>query len=336
MKFKLLQLLVISGLLTGACTQGYAQAPTQNYADEKQIVFEDGTDEIKQKLPSFFTKAKMKTPEQQLEYAENFLKADKTRAGVGTLNDLIHTWPSSNLAPQAQLMVALEYEKLEKYDRSFKEFQYLITYYPNKFPYDVAIQHQMAIANEMRTSRRWKLFGLPGISNASRSIVMYNQIVKNAPNWEQTPMAELYSCMLQEDDGDYEGAIAGYELLMQQFSDSKHIPEAKFRRLYCLHKLTTIYKRDKQVYLHSMEAAAEFIRDYPTNDNVEKAKEYYSAGKETLAKMSYEVAVFYDKQKKTTAALIAYNSFLDRFPNSEYADKAEKRVAKLKKQGNKK
>ncbi|MDA3798154.1 MAG: outer membrane protein assembly factor BamD [Kiritimatiellae bacterium] len=336
MKFKLLQLLVISGLVAGACTTGYAQAPSQNYADEKEVVFENGTVAIKQKLPSFFKKAKMKPPAKQLEYAENFLKNGKTRAGVGALNDLIHTWPASQLAPKAQLMIALEYEKLGKYERAFNEFQYLINYYPNKFPYDVAIKHQMAIANEVRTSRRWRFLGLPGISNADNSIVMYNQIVQNAPNWDQAPMAELYSCMLQEDNGNYEGAIAGYELLMQQFPDSKRIPEAKFRRLYCLHKLTKIYKRDKQVYLQSMEASAEFIRDYPTNENIEEAKEYYADSKDTLAQMSYEVAAFYDKQKKTTAAIITYQSFLERFPDSKYSNKARKRIVKLKKQGHKK
>jgi outer membrane protein assembly factor BamD (BamD/ComL family) len=139
--------------------------------------------------------------------------------------------------------------------------------------------------------------------------------------------------MLQENNGKYEDAIAGYELLMQQFPASKHIPEAKFRRLSCLFGLTERYKRDQQVYLTAMEAAAEFIRDYPTNENVDEAKTFYRSSKASLAKMNYDIAVFYDKQNKKESAIIAYNSFIDSFPDSKYTKTAKKRVKQLKKNG---
>ena len=238
----------------------YAQGPDQNYAEEEDIVFDNGSVALKQKLPSFFHRARKNTAKEQLEYATLLLEKGESKAAINEFNDLIHTWTSSTLAPEAQLAIALEFEKIKKYERAFNEFQYLINYYPNEFPYDVAIKHQMAIANHIRTSKR-RFLGMPLGNNKALSIELYNQIVQNAPNWDQTPLAELYSCMLQENNGDYEGAIAGYELLMQQFPASKHIPEAKFRRLSCLFGLTKIYKRDQQIYLTAMEAAAEFIRD---------------------------------------------------------------------------
>ncbi len=308
----------------------YAQGPDQNYAEESEIVFDDGPVAIKQKLPSFFHRARKDTPKEQFDYATLLLEKGKSKAAINEFNDLIHTWPSSTFAPEAQLAIALEFEKTKKYERAFNEFQYLINYYPNKFPYDIAIQHQMAIANHIRTSKR-RFLGIPMGNNKGLSIELYNQIVQNAPNWDQAPLAELYSCMLEEDHGDYESAIAGYELLMQQFPASKHIPEAKFRRLSCLFELTKRYKRDQQIYLTAMEAAAEFIRDYPTNENFDEAKKIYTSSKESLAEMNYEIAVFYDNQNKKGAAIIAYNLFIDSFPDSKYTANAKKRINQLKK-----
>ena len=329
MKF-ILKLLVVCLMTVFVSPTIYAQGQDQNYADEEDIVFENGSVALKQKLPSFFHRAHKDTSEEQFKYAKSLLEKGKSKASINEFNDLIHTWPSSTLAPEAQLAIALEFEKIKKYERAFNEFQYLINYYPNKFPYDVAIKHQMAIANHIRTSKR-KFLGIPMGNNKALSIELYNQIVQNAPNWDQTPLAELYSCMLEENNGDYESAIAGYELLMQQFPASKHIPEAKFRRLSCLFGLTERYKRDQQVYLTAMEAAAEFIRDYPTNENVDKAKTYYKSAKASLARMNYEIAAFYDKQKKKKSAIIAYNSFLDSFPDSKDSKAARKRVKQLKK-----
>jgi outer membrane protein assembly factor BamD len=332
MKFKL-QLFVVFAVLAVICPSMYAQGNDQNYAAEESAVFENGSVSIKQKLPSFFHTASKETPKEQFAHAQSLIDTGKSKDAINELNDLIHTWPASTLAPDAQLAVALEFEKLGKYERAFNELQYLIAYYPNKFPYDVAIKHQMAIANQMRTSKK-SFLGIPMGSNKALSIDFYNQIVKNAPNWDQTPLAELYSCMLQENTGDYTGAIAGYELLMQQFPGSQHIPEAKFRRLSCLFGLTKTYKRDQQVYLTAMEAAAEFIRDYPTNENVDQAKIYYKSSKNSLAKMNYEIGVFYDKQKKWEPAIIEYSSFLDSFPDSQYSNAARKRLKQLKKKSN--
>jgi len=308
----------------------YAQGPDQNYAQEEDVVFDNGSVALKQKLPSFFHRAHKETAAEQFEYATLLLEKGESKSAINEFNDLIHTWPSSTLAPEAQLAIALEFENIKKYERAFNEFQYLINYYPNKFPYDVAIDHQMAIANHIRTSKK-RFLGIPMGSNKGLSIELYNQIVQNAPNWDQTPLAELYSCVLEEDHGDYESAIAGYELLMQQFPASKHIPEAKFRRLSCLFELTKRYKRDQQVYLTAMEAAAEFIRDYPTNENIDEAKKVYTNSKGSLAKMNYDIAVFYDKQNKKESAIIAYNSFIDSFPDSKHADASRKRVKQLKK-----
>ncbi len=329
MKF-ILRLAVMFLITAVAGSTIYAQGPDQNYAEESEIVFDRGPVEIKQKLPSFFHRARKDTPAEQFDYAKLLLEKGKSKTAIKEFNNLIHTWPSSTLAPEAQLAIALEFEKLNKYERAFNEFQYLINYYPNKFPYDIAIQHQMAIANHIRTSKR-RFLGIPMGNNKGLSIELYNQIVRNAPNWDQAPLAALYSCLLEEDHGDYESAIAGYELLMQQFPASKHIPEAKFRRLYCLFKLTKRYKRDQQVYLAAMEAAAEFIRDYPTNEHIDEVKRIYMSSKDSLAKMNYEIAVFYDKQNKKKAAIIAYNSFIDSYPDSQYTADAKQRVLQLKK-----
>jgi outer membrane protein assembly factor BamD len=76
----------------------------------------------------------------------------------------------------------------------------------------------------------------------------------------------------------------------------------------------------------AVEAYQEYLARYPKGSNVAQAQNAIAKLHAEQARGLYEIARFYDKQRKPKSAMIYYNSLIARFPESKYSDVAKKRV----------
>lgn len=320
-------ILLVPGALLLVTAMLHAQAP--NY--DQNIDAPSLTDSTIQprKQPGFRRRPKKDTPEQQLILAETLRNAQRDRAARKAYRALVHQWHDSEQAPTAQYWFAKLLEDAGRYERAFEEYQYLMDHYPGLFPYEKVLQLQFAIANHVYESRRYGFLFLPGFRDPNRALPLFEQVVKNGPRWQHAPQAMFLIGSIHEEQNRHEEAIPAYERLTQRFPRSPFAPDARFRRAYCLYRIARSAPRDEESNRTAIAALNGFLRQHPEHAKAEQAQKKRATLTDHLAQLYFARAEFYDTRDHARAAIITYTDFLQHFPSSSLAEKAQARVTEL-------
>ena len=131
--------------------------------------------------------------------------------------------------------------------------------------------------------------------------------------------------------------MLAYEILANRYAEGCYAAGSAFRRAHCMYKISVRYPRDELLCRRALTAIAGFLRDYTGDPNEDAAVAYQVELKDRLAKLCYDVAVFYDKKARNRkAAIIAYTDFVKRFPSSGMAGEASRRKSELESEEDKK
>ena len=175
-----------------------------------------------------------------------------------------------------------------------------------------------------------KFLFFPGFEAPERALPLFEKLVENGPGWSRAAEAQFLVAYTQEETGEFEAAVASYEILHYRYPRSEYAEESVFRRAQCLYRVAKSAPRNEESCRQALASYSAFLRDYPDNPKAAEAGQTLDDLKDRLARMYYERAVFYDKRGKTRkSALIAYQDFVRRFPASDLAASARDRVAEL-------
>ena len=299
----------------------------QSMADSPPMGSDSG---LQKKGPSMFRWPERASPAKQLEYAKSLDGIGKHPKARQEYRALVHQWHDSAEAVQAQQRYAELLLDNSDYEKAFTEFQYLVEHFAGEFSLDRILEEQFRIANYLRTERRRRLFFLPDSASPNRSLPLYEQIVRNGPNWTRSPEAQFYVGVIHEDQKQFELAIVAYETLALRYSLSEFVASAHYRRGYCLYKISQRSPRDEERCVKALSALLRFERDYPRDPDAAKAATYAAELKDRLSGYYLDKADFYDRiANRPRSAIIAYNDFARNFPTSEKRDWVNQRIAKL-------
>lgn len=286
----------------------------------------------KRKRQGFFRQPEKGTPAEQLAYANELRDGNHFRLAIKQYDALVHTWHESPEAPKAQIALARLRELREQYERAFEEYQYLIEYFAGDFDYESVIEAQFRMANALRTVRHGDILFFPGYTRPEDALPKFEQIVKNAPRWKRAPEAQYAIGLIHEDSGEVEEAVAAYETLALLYPESPYAASASLRRAYCLYDIAEGSPRDERSARNALSALSVFLRDHPDDAEAQKVTARLDGLKKRLSEMYYERAEFYDRiAKKPKAARIAYQDYVDNFPNEERTEEARDRIRELEK-----
>jgi outer membrane protein assembly factor BamD (BamD/ComL family) len=305
------------------CLQAQEITPPAQQAPE-------GKPRLERKTLGWFRHPRKTTPAEQMKFADEMLASGYQREAAKQYNALVCVWPESSEAPAAQMAYAKILEDREDYVDAFDEFQYLIDHFAGRFPFEEALDRQFRIANTLMTQKHGRiLFG--GYKAPERALPLFEQIVKNGPQWKNTSQAQFYVGTINEDMQDYGAAIKAYEAIPFSSPDSAYVEEASFRRAHCLYVQANATPRNEPSYREALSALSMFQRDFPNSSYAESAGKYLDELKERLARLHYDRALFYDRiAKRPQAAVIAYADFIRNFPGSVLATEASDRMDTLK------
>jgi outer membrane assembly lipoprotein YfiO len=245
-------------------------------------------------------------------------------------NVLVHRWHQSEEAPVAQLAYArLLYER-GRYERAFREFQYMVQFFSGLFDYNQVLDYQLRIANHM-LGKRWATFGVfRGFESPERALPLLAAIVENAPNWEKTPDIRMAIAMVHENAGEHDEAVKAYEAVIQAHPGRPEAQTAAYRQAVCLANQSDKSPRDERRCRDALSSLASFLAAYPQSENRADVQARLDSLKVRLEEMHYQRARYYDKiEKRPSAALVSYREFLKRFPASDRAPAILERIAEL-------
>ena len=289
------------------------------------------SEDPQRKSKSVFHRPSKDSPAEQLIFARALIKEGHYSRAAKELLAVVHTWHDSAEAPRAQLAYALLLEKQTKYMKAFEEYQYLVDNYPGRTNYSQILDHQFRIANLMMNRKRGRILVFPGFKAPEKARPLFEQIVKNGPNWERAAEAQFYVGFIYENEKEYSLAVNAYEKILIRYSKDPFAPEAAFRRGHCLYADSQSSPRDESRCRKALSALTAFTQDSPQSVHLASAKECAAKLKERLTQMYYKRAAFYDEiAPRPRSALIAYTDFVKRFPNSRQAKQARKRIDTLK------
>ncbi|MFH1797967.1 MAG: outer membrane protein assembly factor BamD [Candidatus Omnitrophota bacterium] len=272
-------------------------------------------------------------PYAQFEWAMQFFKQYEFGRAAEEFSRLTKNYPDSEWAAEAQYYAGRSYEEMGKYYFAFQNYQKTIDDYPYSRRVNEIIKRQYNIANIFQTKETSKLMDLELTLSIDRAVTIYKQIIENSPFGEYADKslyksAECYRRMMQHKD-----AMEAYERIVNDYPDSKLVPEAKYQLAYTKYEASLEPEYDQE---STDEAINEFkeISDTTAIPAIAmEAKKVFKELKNRKAGSELKVAEFYERQKKYKSAVMYYEEILRQFPNTDAAEYAQGKIKVLIQKG---
>ena len=314
----------------GICALGAAN-PGAGGGGDSTLYSDKGLSDPELKEPSIFHWAVRDTPAEQLAVAKKREANGKLRAARRAYDGLVHEWPHTPEAVEAQLGVARMAAKKGMLRRAFAEYQYAIDFYSGQFEYDDVIEKQFALANQMRVDQDTGILMFKGSdATIGENVDMFRRILRNAPAWERAPECYLMVGLIYEYEKDYTVAAEAYEGLMTRYPDSPERSLAVFRAAMCRYAAATKTPRDENALRIALFAVRYLQREFPVHEQSALIAERMVELEDRMSAMGFARAEFYDYiRRHPPAALVMYREFLRQFPAAQEVPRAKQRIAEL-------
>lgn len=278
-----------------------------------------------------FLRAKRPDPTAQLEYAGQLEQEGRIKKALKQYRALVIHWPESDEAPLAQLQYARLLDQRKKYLNAFDEYQFLFDRYTGKFPYNELLDRQFEIARMVMDMRKGKFLFLPGFSAPERATPLFEKIIKNGPAGPNAAEAQYLIGVAHEANYEYEEAVVAYMATQHRYPESPSAEKAAFGQVRCYYLLAQEGPHNEEALENAWAAVTLFLNTYPASEDKATATSYRNVLYGQRAKAAYDKAIFYDRlAKKPKAALIAYETMVGLFPNSDWTALAQARIDELK------
>ena len=326
-------LVVSTAFFTGrAQTHTGRMGETRGYATDSFEGFDalDKDTRIPQKGKSFWYSVDEKTPAAQMEYAAKLEALGRQRSARKAYEALVREWPTAPESAQAQLALAHLFEKMQKFDKAFEEYQYLITHFAGHCPYNEVLDRQFRIANYLLHNNT-SMFGW--LLNGSDTIrERFEQIVRNAPRSAIAPEVMLIIGSIRVSQQERQEAIAVYDGLLNRFPNSPQATSAAFLAAQCRYELAVKHNYNEPRCREAIAFFKAILTRLPNHPQKVQMTAWLNELTTQLVEQNYQQAVFYDTtQRKPEAAKSAYRRFLTEFADSKYAQQVRDRLTELEK-----
>ncbi|MFC1576984.1 outer membrane protein assembly factor BamD [Candidatus Omnitrophota bacterium] len=270
------------------------------------------------------------TPEEQFAWAMGFYNAADYKKAVAEFEKLIKNYEFSEFAAKAQYYLGLSYEKLEKYYYAYQSYQKIVENYPYSENLDDAILREFEIANYYLNRKNPKFLGSDIMAPLGRAIEIFQKVVENAPYGEYADQAQYNLGHAFKKAERYDEAVQAYRKFLDEYPSSPLLDEARYQLALCAYKASLSPAYDQEPVDKAIKAFEEFIDDASDPDLVEEADITLQRLKDRAAQKAFEIAKFYEKQKKYTSAVTYYQDVVDNYPDSFFAFISAERMSRLK------
>ncbi len=272
-----------------------------------------------------------KDPLLQMDKAEAFERDGENLRALNAYRQFLRAYPSSLLAPRAQIKLAELYEREGEYERAYNEYGEYIRRYKSGAEFEKAVESQYEIARLFLEGERIKFLGVRIFPATARAQEMFEEIVKVAPYSKVATKAQFSAGLALEKQGKRDKAIKTYEEMLLKYPNDPIAADAQYQIGYVyLREARSGY--DPKASNRARLAFEDFIARFPDSEKVPQAKENIASLSGERTSDSLKIAQFYDKQKNYKAAVIYYNEVIRLDPDSEQSEIAKARIEQLRDQ----
>lgn len=275
------------------------------------------------------------SPRDQFDWAMKYYRENDFKKAAEEFVKLTVYYPDSDLAPDAQYYAARAYEEEGKYLFAYQNYQKAIDNYPYTKRMEDIIRREYNIANIFENQETAKIMEIELSESMDRAAMIYKQIVKNSPfstyaDKSLYKLGEVSRRMMK-----YEDAVDAYERLINDYPDSRLIPEAKYQLAYTRYEASLDPEYDQESTEEALREFNQISKTTPVPEIAEEAKRAMVELKEKKAESTLKIAQFYDKNGKKASAILYYKDVVSKFSGTTAAEYATKRIEKLEEKGKK-
>ncbi len=179
------------------------------------------------------------------------------------------------------------------------------------------------VEKSLSADERFQL-GLKEFNNGNylEAVGEFSTVTLQYPGSEVADDAQYYLGECRFNREEYLLAAYEYETLKRNMPASPLVPKSQYKIALSYYQLAPFAPLDQSYTFKAIDEFQAFIEYYPTDELVSKAEEKIRDLRDRLAKKEYMTAVLYMKMEYYKAATFYYNSVLEDYHDSKYAELA--------------
>jgi len=232
--------------------------------------------------------------------------------------------PTSPAAVDAWVVLIDSYIAQRNWPRAFEECERLLAAHPQTKLYMEVLRREFQIGESLAAARVWLLFFTA--KRTEEGVRVLERVIERAPTG---PLADRAVYAIGEAyfrDGDYAKARDAYDRLLKQYPNSQLVIRARVRRATANQRLA-----EGPAYDHApAQAARRDMEDLARMSGSERVARYARDLRDITARGDYDAGLFYFGRYSIEGGIRYMKAIMARYPDSEYADRAERILALLK------
>ncbi|MFA5149352.1 MAG: outer membrane protein assembly factor BamD [Candidatus Omnitrophota bacterium] len=270
------------------------------------------------------------SPKAQFDYALGFYAEKKYPDALREFKKLLKAYPKSFEASEAQYYLGLIEEKLDNLYEAYLAYQKVIDKYPFSERIKEIIEKEYNIAEKFIAGYKRKVLGIT-LPVDNPAIEILAKVVENSTYGPLAPKAEYKLGLLLKSLQRYYEAEDAFNKIITNYPDSEWVEPAKFQIASCRAAVSRGPDYDQGAMQEAKQKFEEFVKEHPDAVLSKEAEENIGKLQEKEAAASYNIAVFYEKQKAYQAARIYYGNVITNYSDSPWAVKALERLQAMEK-----
>ena len=266
-----------------------------------------------------------------LTSAQSQADSGDTARAIAAFRSIVHDYPRSKEAPDAQFQLAKTLQKQGDLENAFKAYQFLLQKYPQTPKFEESVAEEINIANAFLKGAKVRFLGIPMVPSMEKAEEMYTDILKVSPYSKHAAITQFNLGLAKEKQGKADEAVAAYQKVLDRYPNSPACDDAQYQIGYVYQRLgMTGASQDLSALKSSQDNYQDFLIQYPNSEKTQQAGENMQKMLSKESEDTLHIARFYDFSKNFKAAAIYYNDIIRRFPQSVQATVAKTRLDELK------
>lgn len=240
---------------------------------------------------------------------------------------VIQFFPDSPLCAEAQFMIGESYFLLGDYYQAHKAYKALVKEYPRHGRIQEVIQRQYRIGQLFCNGTKRKWLGVLPIPAYEKGIKALEGVIE-MDRWSDLADDSLYEIgMCQYRRSHFPDSRETFGRLLQDYPSSEYASKAQYLRGMSSYSQIQGPEYDPT---HAKQAKKDFEiskEEFPDSDEAKEAKAKIGRMDSESARSDYEIAKYYLKNRKVTAAIVYFRNLAMNYPNTDFGQKAQKVVS---------
>lgn len=272
------------------------------------------------------------TPYLQYREAVKYFEKKSYKRALKEFKKLIVNYPDAYESAESQYYLGRCYQEMRQPYPAFLEYKKVIESYPNSKRIEEVVQYEYDIGEYFfsREAKRWM-----GVSKYDfmehPSVEIFKIIIDKTPYSQYAPLAQYKLAVLFMQLTRFQEAREEFSKLIEAYPESEWALPSKYQLAIATAKAFPGAEYDSSSVKEAVKQLDAFIKDHPQAQVISAATAQLIELRNKEAEKNFNIAVFYEKQKKYTSAVVYYRIVLQEYPDSGYAASAGQKLKELEK-----